>query len=108
MTTKARKKRLPQQMSADDRRRWRNNLPLGPGRRHQWTPEERERRLKFRAALVDRGITRIVSILLSAVVWVMQVREQMIGMQLEIAAMRNDVQQIRSWFGVPPPRNPGQ
>ena len=105
MTTKARRKRPPY---GKDHRKWRNNLPLGPKFREPWTEEERDRRLKFRQALVDRGITIIISILLSAVVWVMQVREQMIQMQLEIAAMRSDVQQIRSWFGVPPPRNTGQ
>ena len=108
MTTRARRKRLPKQEENGDRRRWRNNLPLGPNHRQQWSKQERERRLKFRAALVDRGITIIVSILLSAVVWVIQVREQMISLETQVGALRSDVQQIRSWFGVPPPRNIGR
>lgn len=108
--TKARRKRVTKQAESpyqQDRRRWYNNLPTGH-RGRQWSSEERDRRLKLRTMFVDKGITIILSVMMASAVWVMQTREDIVEMQLQIQQLRNDVHQLRSWFGAPAPINPGR
>jgi len=106
--TNARRKRVKRrEPDMAERRRWYNNLPSGRRARH-WSDDERERKLRLRSMFVDKGITIILSVMMASAVWVMQTREDIVEMQLQIQQLRNDVHQLRSWFGAPAPVNPGR
>lgn len=117
----------------DDRRKIRNNLPysmawLFTGRRirpHKWTKAERDAKLKRRADIVKLGLTLIVSIAGSAASFIIGMRDSNQQTQADVAVLRSDLNAFRSaaaarseeqrrdidrlysYFGVPPPRNPG-
>ena len=119
---------------SDDRRKIRNNLPYSvawpfTGRRvrpRKWTKAERDAKLKRRADIVKLGLTLIISVAGSAASFIIGIRDSNQQTQADVAVMRadlnafraasaaradeqrRDIDRLYSYFGVPPPRNPGQ
>lgn len=100
-----------------EKRRWTNNLPYGPAKRPPWDDGEREQKLRSRTQRVAWGkvVSIVGSMLLVAVDSRTQVTHSEIEaaanfarMQSQIASLKEDVNRIQSWFGVPPPRNSGR
>jgi hypothetical protein len=118
MSTRKPKKKPPAE-NGEERRRWANNLPLGPKLRPEWTPKEREKKLRRRSELTRQGLTLIVSVVSTNAAWYWTIKTDLAEVKLKQAvtesrtvdrlkAIDARLDRFESWFGVPPPRNPGK